>query len=397
MEIDELEKRIQWLDSERQKDKKMIAELSDRLSAALEIKPKLEARIDALDLELKSIKKVPSRIEKVDADFATYRTEVMKQILDTTKKINSIEVKIEKQRKDDFESLNKKLLEYQTDVKVVSELKKGLQLRIEEDLRLSQKVDDVDKAQLEFRTVDEDLKRQQRALVSDFALENKRITDIQLETSALRKRIEEERNSIDLQKELIRKIDARLNEFQSTEIERKQSQASFIDKQNLLQVERENTWKEWQKKFTDLESLGRDFDSQLLELSETHRAVKRSQAEFEEINDKFNRRINEITEMNRLSEERFRQEWVAFKADDQKRWTNYTLSHEEEQREDERQFTKIFDRLVALEDLSQEINDMIQMVTEETQKQMHGLLGLTQEMLDSYTQTIAKRPRKFSS
>ena len=34
---------------------------------------------------------------------------------------------------------------------------------------------------------------------------------------------------------------------------------------------------------------------------------------------RFERRINEITEMERLTEERFRQEWVTFKADDQKR------------------------------------------------------------------------------
>ena len=40
---------------------------------------------------------------------------------------------------------------------------------------------------------------------------------------------------------------------------------------------------------------------------------------------RFDRRLNEITEMQRLVEERFRQEWVSFKADDQKRWTNYTL------------------------------------------------------------------------
>ena len=32
-----------------------------------------------------------------------------------------------------------------------------------------------------------------------------------------------------------------------------------------------------------------------------------------------------------LTEERFRQEWVNFKADDQKRWTNYTLAQEEQQ------------------------------------------------------------------
>ena len=394
MEIDDLEKRIQWLDSERQKDKKSIHELSDQLKTILDNCSKLEARIAAQDLELKSIKKTASRADKVDADFASYKTEVLKQILDFEKKINAIEGKIEKQRKDDFEHFNKKLLEYQTDVKVVSELKKNMQLRVEEDLRLSQKVDEIAKSQTDLHTVDEELKRQLRTLINDLASENKRITDIQLENSAIRKRIEEDRNITDLHKEMLRKIEVRMSDFQSADIERKQNQTMFIEKQTLIQVERDNIWKEWHNKFSELETLGNEFNTQLLDLSETHRSVKRSQPEFEEINERFNRRINEITEMNRLSEERFRQEWVAFKADDQKRWTNYTLSHEEEQRDETRQINKIFDRLVALEDLTQEINDVLQMVDEETQKQMRGLLSLTQEMLDSYTQNIEKRSRK---
>ena len=37
--------------------------------------------------------------------------------------------------------------------------------------------------------------------------------------------------------------------------------------------------------------------------------------------------------LQRLAEERLRQEWVTFKADDQKRWTGYTLSQDEAIRE----------------------------------------------------------------
>jgi DNA repair exonuclease SbcCD ATPase subunit len=391
MEIDELEKRISWLDSERQKDKKAITELSDLISSLREQNAKQVARIDSQDLELKSIKKVASRAEKVDADFAAYKTEVLKQIVESEKKITTIETKLEKQRKDDVDQLNKKMLEYQTDVKAVAELKKNMQLRVEEELRLNQKIEEVLKLQSDFKMADAELQRQQHALISDITLESKRVADIQVETGTIRKRIEEDRNITDLHKELIRKIDSRINDIQSTELERKQNQAVFIEKQTLLQVEKDNTWKEWQKRFADLEGLGADFNAQLLELGETHRSVKRSQEEFEEINDRFNRRINEITEMNRLSEERFRQEWVTFKADDQKRWTNYTLTREEEQREDERQITRILDRLVALEDLTQELSDTMQLVNEESQKQMRGLLNLTQEMLDSYVQSVGKR------
>ncbi|MDP3450691.1 MAG: hypothetical protein Q8R87_08930, partial [Anaerolineaceae bacterium] len=227
--------------------------------------------------------------------------------------------------------------------------------------------------------------------IGDLAIENKRLSELQLETSSIRKRIEEDRNVTELHKETIRKLETRISDLYNGEQERKQNQAGFIEKQNLLQVEKENTWKDWQKRFSELEGLGSDFNSQLSLLEETHRSVKNSQQEFEEINDRFNRRINEITEMNRLSEERFRQEWVAFKADDQKRWTNYTLTREEEQREDERQLSKILDRLVVLEDISQELNDTMHLVNEETQKQIGSFLSLTQELLESYTQTIGKR------
>ena len=391
MEIEELEKRLNWLDIERQKDKKQIAELYDLIAAMKEEHTRESGKYIPLEMEIKSLKKNSTRAEKVDADFSAYRTEILKQITDIDKKTIAIVEKQEKQRKDDIDHLNKKLLEYQTEVKVVAEIKKNLQLRTEDTLRLGQKIDELAKGLPEFKNADADLQRQQRAIIGDLAIENKRLSELQLETSSIRKRIEEDRNITELHKETIRKLETKINDLFNGEQERKQNQTAFIEKQNLLQVEKENTWKDWQKRFSELESLGNDFNGQLSQLEETHRSVKNSQQEFEEINDRFNRRINEITEMNRLSEERFRQEWIAFKADDQKRWTNYTLTREEEQREDERQLTKILDRLVILEDMSQELNDTLHMVNEETQKQIRSFLSLTQELLESYTQTIGKR------
>lgn len=391
MEIDELEKRINWLDNERQKDKKQIAELSDLIASMKEEYSRESGKITPLELEIKSIKKNALRAEKVDADFAAYRTEILKQISELDKKTIAMVDKHEKQRKDDVDQLHKKLLVYQTEVKVVADLKKGLQLRAEDSLRLAQKLDEIDKGMSVYQNADEDLLRQQRALISDLAIENKRLSDLQLETSSIRKRIEEDRSITELHKDTIRKLETKITELQNGEQERKQNQVSLVEKQNLFFVEKENIWKEWQKRFSELEGLGVDFNAQLSQLEETHRSVKNSQQEFEEINDRFNRRINEITEVNRLSEERFRQEWVAFKADDQKRWTNYTLTREEEQREEERQVTRILDRLVALEDLAQEINDTMHLVNEENQKQIRGFLSLTQELLDSYVQTVGKR------
>ena len=82
---------------------------------------------------------------------------------------------------------------------------------------------------------------------------------------------------------------------------------------------------------------------------------------------------------------------MRFKADDQKRWTNYTLAREEESREDARSLNKVNDRLTKIEDTIQDMQDTIGLLTEETKKQVNGLYSATQDMVESFNQTFKKR------
>jgi hypothetical protein len=163
-----------------------------------------------------------------------------------------------------------------------------------------------------------------------------------------------------------------------------------MDKQNMAAVERDRIWKEWQTRFELIERQGVGLDAQLQAIESTHRSIKRSQEAFEEITQRFDRRINEITEMQRLSEDRFRQEWVAFKADDQKRWTNYSLVQEEQGRELNRQFERNNERMVVLEDLTQEMQDMIHQIREENQKRLQNLLALAHEWVEQYDRVFGR-------
>jgi uncharacterized protein YbgA (DUF1722 family) len=118
-------------------------------------------------------------------------------------------------------------------------------------------------------------------------------------------------------------------------------------------------------------------------LDATHRAIKRSQEAFDDITQRFERRLNEITEMQRLVEERFRQEWVAFKADDQKRWTNFSLAEDEQQRETARMIGKINEHLASLDDMSQEMRDQLHQILAETEKRSQTILAMAQEWVES--------------
>ena len=220
--------------------------------------------------------------------------------------------------------------------------------------------------------------------------DSKRLSDLQAEISAIRKRTDEQRGKVDLFTETTRKMELRINELHASETERKQSQTAFIEKQNIYMVDRERIWKEWNQQFEDIIQKAVSLDSQIQTLESTNRAVKRSQEAFDDIIQRFERRVNEITEMQRLVEERFRQEWVNFKADDQKRWTNYTLASEEKQREVSRQIDKQNDRLILVEDSSQEIRDIVHQINEEIQNRLQGLLALSHQWMDDYDRLFGK-------
>ena len=187
-----------------------------------------------------------------------------------------------------------------------------------------------------------------------------------------------------------RKVEARLTELATVEAERRETMASFLDKQALTQVERERTWKEWQTRFEIIEKQARDIESQLLALDATNREVKRSQTAVDDLTQQVERRINEITEIQRLSEDRFRQEWVTFKADDQKRWTNFTLTQEEQRSEISRQFDKLAERSTQMEDELQEIKDLLQQANEQAEKRLQALLAMAHEWVTTYERTVGR-------
>jgi chromosome segregation ATPase len=208
--------------------------------------------------------------------------------------------------------------------------------------------------------------------------------------SALRKRADEQRGKIDLANDQVRKIEARLSEVFTSENDRKQAQTSFIEKQTLIQVERDRTWKEWLVRFEAVEKEAAGLDAQLQALDATHRSVKHSQDALDEVTQKIERRTNEITEMQRLSEDRFRSDWMAFKADDQKRWTNYTIAHEEQQRDVDKQFDKITERFAELDDLCQELQETLTQTNEENAKRLQSLLALSHEWMSDYEKVFGR-------
>ncbi len=384
MELEDLAKRIEWLEKEHRKDHGVIADLQEKLTASEGHSILLQNQINELGGNLSRFSSLAARLDQFDKMVSQYRSEVTRAIDEVEKRRIKHEQEVESRRRIEGDAVNKTLIELRSNIDSYQDVRKAIQTRVEEDMRLGRQIAEVDKKLDEFTRADEEIRRSVRLIDDARKNDIKRITDVQGELAANRKRADEAREKSELNADAIRHIDSRLNELLASEADRRQAQLAFIEQQNLAQVDRERSWKEWQARFEAFIRQTSTLDQQLASLEETQRAVKRSQDAFDDINTRLERRINEITEIQRLAEDRFRQEWVTFKADDQKRWTNYSLAQDESYKDVRADMEKLNLRIVALDDLLQTLQDTLQQSNETTETHLQELVNWAHEYLTSH-------------
>jgi chromosome segregation ATPase len=395
MELEDLAKRIDWLEKERRKDHSVIADLEEKLTNYEGAFGGVQARVKEFSEDLSRFSSTASRLDQFDTLVTKHRNEITKAIDDMEKRRARHEREVDARRHQELEGLNKSLNEMHVTLDSLLDLPKSIQARVDEDARLARGIAEFDQKLDDITRTHDDLRRSIRTVDDARKNDTKRLADVHGELAAVRKRADEAREKADLNVDGLRLMDSRLNEIIASEADRRQAQMAFIEQQNLAQIGRDRDWKEWQTRFDNFAKQTANLDQQLAALEETQRAVKRSQETFDDINQRLERRINEITEIQRLAEDRFRQEWVTFKADDQKRWTNYSLTHDEVIKDIHSELEKLNLRITALDDLVQAHQDILQQTSETTETQLQELMNWAHEYLTGYERIMGhNRPTR---
>jgi len=399
MDFEQIVKRLQWLDEEHRKDKAAIIELEERIAG-------YEGNIDTVAKQIKPLEKqiaalTPNsgRIDQFEVILAKQREEMKAALDELEKKYLKREKDLIQQHQKDLEPFHKQIEELKKSLTEIPPLKRDIKARITEETRLRQEIQELKPPIDEAKRAAEDATRTQRVFDEARKQDIKRIADLQGELTALRKRIDEARAKSDMGVDSVRHLENRFKEILVAEAERKAAQSEFIEKQSVAHLDRERAYKEWSNSYTEFQKQVDKLEGQSQTLDETLRSAKRAQETYNELNAKLERRINEVTEMQRLAEDRLRQEWVTFKADDQKRWTGYTLSQDEGSKDVRKLTQKLDDRISALDEVQQTLQDQLHQTADATEQQLQELMNVAHEWLSAYERIMghsktAKKSKK---
>ncbi len=390
MQIDQIIKRIDWFEEQRRKDIGKIVALEERIVVLEGDVSAARQQVKETSSEVTRLSALLARIEQFENSLGKHRVEFNRSLDDIEKRRAEREREIDEVRRVQMEGINKHLGDLRKSLEPIPDLQGGMKSRIDEEYKLSRQIEELKQQIVEVKREDEDWTRSLRLLEEGRRQDTKRLTDLQGEVFALRKRADEHRGRLDLSTDSVRKIEVRVSEVAAADRDRRQRINDFVERHSLADVDRDRKWKEWQTRFESIENQAMELESHMQSLHTAQRDIRRLQEEVDASIGRADRRINEITEMQRLAEDRFRQEWVTFKADDQKRWTNYALTQDEQTREASRQQTKFHENITELEERIQELHDTTSQIDEQTQKRIQSMLALARDWVADYDRAFGR-------
>lgn len=378
MEFEQIIKRIDWLEKQQRKTSESASAVDDRLAAIERDVAALGKQLKSLEKGLAEISATASRLNQFDEIFVKQRKDMNAAIENIEKKTQKRELETAKRHQAEIEKFQRPIDELRKAFDV-SDIRKALKDKTAEDIRITQAVADIKTRTEQIAVTHDQLERGQKSIEEARRTDIKRIADLQGDLAAARKRLDETRDKMQLNMDSLKIVENRMTELLVSESDRKQAQTVFIEQQSLAQVERDRAWKDWNTRVDEFKKQAANLDTQVQIAEEASRAAKRAQDTYLELNQKLERRINEITEIQRLADERSRQEWVAFKAEDQKRWTSYTLSQDESIRELRASIESATQRVDAMDEPIQTAQDQLHQTTDAIERQMQELMNWAHE------------------
>ena len=386
MELETVVKRIDELENQLSSIKRAI---SNQNTKANQVEEKATGFLDKLKVQNNEI----SRINSIITGLGQFDTAITKTRIDLNHKIEEAEKRIQLNQKmqeniraEEIKSLNASVEKVKKELNQIFDQK--LSRLIDENAKISLRISEVDH-KIDIKMNNEDDLRMNLNILQQEVRQNKKVVESSAtESDDYKRRNDELRTRLDIISRDMKTYDNRLSEILATESERKQSYISFLEQQSIIKNDRDRTWSEWTTQFEETVS---QVYKILPELQNQQSEMKKAKVLFDEVSQKFDRRANEITEMYRLMDDKFRKEWATFKSDLEKRWSNVSLIMEDKQGGLDDKFLKINERIVEVEDNTQEMQEALILMSREIQKGMQSLMNMVNGWMEAFGQIKSQK------
>ena len=394
MDLTQLAQMVTWLDEEHRRDRAEIARLQQRIEAQSADIIEQARRIQELEGRLAGTQAQLTRFNQVEQSIANTKSELVGLVERAYEERVAGQRELERARMSDREMLSREVSEVRRELPRIARLEESIQVRVVEDERLSELIMGVRNQIGGLAKEIEERTRQIPFLVEQRTSDTKRIAQLQQETVELFKRTEATAGRIPLLDELIRKTGQEIEKVPPQIDQLRDEQVKFMEKTRVMVVEREQVLTRWQEAIEEQKTLVQQSYERVQNFAQQIEVARRAVNEMQEFKDLILREQGQVTELQRLAEERIRREMDEFREDYEKKRRKIELRQEHLWSEQDKYNREVVERFPPLQHDIKIMESLVDQVWKAQEAYGNYVLTMANSWLEGMQRTVRERDEK---
>jgi chromosome segregation ATPase len=358
MEHSQLSQMVTWLDKEHQRDRGELHRLQQRVTTLTEEREEQANRIAELETELSAMRAYVDRVAQLEGYFDRFKQEMNALLEKSEARRQQAQRDSDRVRQVEIDNVTQAISEVRKEVEKFRRFEEELAARRADAQRVTESVARLQQQVLDAGKSQDERVRSITYLEEQRLQDNKRIAQLQAQTSDLLKKIEQQLSRI----QQLEQLPPRIGELRSSIEELSQRQNKEFERIRFQGAQRERQVKSWLEEAELHRQRMDEYGQNMERYAEQHHRIKKSMEDLQEFKEQIQRQQHETAELQRLAENRQRGQLEEWQTQEERRWKKHTMEWDHQWSEYDRALAALVERANVLEKRTQDNEERLQLL-----------------------------------
>ncbi|MFN2138349.1 MAG: hypothetical protein ACK2UK_20505 [Candidatus Promineifilaceae bacterium] len=355
VETAELLKRIEWIDEQRRKSARRLAELEQRLERSEAEVARRDERIEDLESRLAQTSQQLKRITDVDERLNIVQKELIEQLNQNDQRRRQAEQEIDRLRRVEHEALSREIADTRKELPAIGRLQRDMELRVAEEARLAKLIGVIQSSIDPIRNQVAEYERSLLFLEEKEKQDSRNIGDIQTQLLEISKRWDPISARIDVLANTLSKAESSRQDLIEAQLEQREIIKKWSEQIQIGEHERNKQLEQWRYFLEEHKDTMESYAREWIGYSDQYKQAGQALQQLSEWQKQLEQQQRQVTEMLRIELNRMQSRWDGFVLQDEQKWKSADVDVRQRWDAAARESKQIVERIHELEERLLEI------------------------------------------
>lgn len=393
-ELEELRTRVEWIDDERRKATRRVADLEKKLGSQERELDSRERRIKQLEEKLASVTSQVSRLPQVDVQLAQFKDEIVALIEQYDERRVRSEEEMERLRRVEHEVSAREIAEIRRELPLIGRLQNEMELRQAEEARLANLIGLLQNRIPQIENRVESWSSELAYLEEAETQNSHNISDVQAQLVEISKQWEPIHSRLDILSDKLNKLQGNLDAITETQSELRQALKSWAEQIQLGEYERNQRLNKWEGMLEEHRDSMETYAQQWVTFSDQYKEARMALQNLAEWRREIEKQQRETNELARIEANRMQTRWDNYVTEQKKQWKNFEVDMEQRIATSNRHERQLREQLTTLDEQLAEVKREQEKVWRVQSAQAEAIKQIPRIWQEEVEKTLAHDPNR---